>query len=81
MSFIQKILRFILPSKVFAAIEAGTRQWLAECPCGHKRDYFEAGGIRYKACGNPRVLLECPNCRKATMHLVQKKTEEEKLTL
>ena len=77
LSTVQKLFRFILPSKAFAAVEAGTRKWIAVCSCGHKRDYFELGGIRYKAAGNPKILLKCPKCQKATMHLVRKKNDEE----
>ena len=32
-------LKFILPTKAFAAVKAGTKEWLAECPCGHKRHW------------------------------------------
>ena len=46
-----RFLRFILPAKAFAAVRAGTKQWLAECPCGHKRDVWDSGGVRYKAAG------------------------------
>lgn len=37
-------LRAILPASWFEAVRAGTRQWLIECPCGHKRDLWDAGG-------------------------------------
>ena len=72
-----KFLKFILPARAFAAVEAGTRQWLIECPCGHKRDYWDAGGVRYKAVGEPRQWGPCPQCRKKRWHKVRKKTEAE----
>ena len=72
-----KFLKFILPAKAFAAVEAGTRQWLIECPCGHRRDYWEAGGVRYKAVGEPRQWTICPACGKGKWHKVRKKTEAE----
>ena len=76
-----RFLRFILPAKAFAAVREGTKLWLAECPCGHKHDIWDAGGIRYKAAGEPRKLAHCPACGKATMHKIRKKTEEEKQTI
>ena len=72
-----KFLKFILPAKAFAAVEAGTRQWLIECPCGHKRDYWEAGGVRFKAVGEPRQWSPCLQCGKWKWHKVRKKTEGE----
>lgn len=73
-----RFLKFILPAKAFAAVRAGTKEWLAECPCGHKRDIWDSGGVRYKATGEPRCLGYCPACRKNTMHKIRKKTEAEK---
>ncbi len=46
-----RFLKTILPAKVFAAVREGTKQWLAECPCGHKQDFWDSGGVRYKAIG------------------------------
>ena len=71
-------LKFILPTKAFAAVKAGTKEWLAECPCGHKRDLWDSGGVRYKAVGEPRQFGYCSSCGKSTMHKIRKKTEAEK---
>ena len=76
-----RFLRFILPDRAFAAVKAGTKQWLAECPCGHKRDVWDSGGVRYKAFGEPRDLARCPACGKMTWHRIRKKTDAEKLEL
>ena len=73
-----RFLKFILPAKGFAAVRAGTKEWLAECPCGHKRDIWDSGGVRYKAAGEPRCGGYCPACRKNTWHKIRKKTEAEK---
>ncbi len=68
-------LHWILPEKVFRALEKGTRKWLQECRhCGYKQDYWEAGGIRYKAVGEPGKLLYCENCKKLRFHKVRKKS-------
>ena len=71
-------LKFILPAKAFAALKAGTKQWLIECPCGHKRDLWNAGGARYRGTGQPRQLWHCPACDKSTMHKVRQKTQAER---
>jgi len=42
-----KFLKFILPKRAFNAVKAGTKKWLIECKCGHKRDYWDLGGVRY----------------------------------
>jgi len=77
MSGIQRFLKWLLPARWFEAIRTGTKLWVAECPCGHVRDYWEAGGIRYKAAGEPRQIAKCPACGKMTWHRVRKKTEQE----
>ncbi len=76
-----RLLRFILPARVFAAVESGTKEWLAECPCGNLQDYWGAGGVRYKADGEPRRLTYCPSCKKSTMQRIRKKTDAEKLKI
>jgi DNA-directed RNA polymerase subunit RPC12/RpoP len=73
-----RFLKFILPAKAFTAVREGTKQWLAECPCGHRRDLWDSGGVRYKAAGEPRQMGSCPACGKATLHKIRKKTEAEK---
>ena len=76
-----RFLKFILPARAFAAVKAGTKAWLAECACGHKRDVWDSGGVRYKAAGEPRQLARCPACGKATMHKIRRKTEVERQQL
>jgi len=78
MSWIQRFIKFILPAGAFAAVQEGTKLWLAECQCGYKYDLWEAGNIRYKASGEPRQLMYCPSCGKNTMHVIRKKTAVEK---
>ncbi len=51
-----RLLRFLLPAKAFAAVRKGTKLWLMECRCGNKQDYWDAGGLRYKAAGEPRKM-------------------------
>ena len=73
-----KFLKFILPKFMFEAVKTGTRKWLAECPCGHKRDLWDIGGVRHGGLGEPRQYRACPKCGKGTWHKIRKKTEIEK---
>lgn len=71
-----RILRALLSENAFRAVREGTRQWLIECPCGHKDDFWQRGGVRFKAVGEPRHWTGCPDCKQATWHRVRRKTEE-----
>ena len=77
MPFFQRLLKTVLPTRAFAAVEADTRQWLIECPCGHKLDFWDSGGVRYKAFGEPRQLSPCPRCGKVRWHKVRRKSPRE----
>ena len=70
-------LKKLLPEHWFEAVKSGTKQWLMECPCGFKRDFWDAGGVRYKAFGEPRQYLSCPQCKQGKWHKIRKKTETE----
>ena len=72
MSGIQRLLRILLPSKVFANIEAESRAWKIECPCGFSCSIWDAGGIRYKAAGSPRRLRHCSQCGRTIWHVLKK---------
>lgn len=63
MSFIQRFFTTVLPRRAAASMEAESRAWKARCPgCGFAKSVWEMGGIRWKAKGEPRVLLRCPGC-------------------
>ena len=73
-------LLWLLPEKAFRAIERGTRQWAQVCStCGHVQDFWDAGGVRYKACGEPGKLMFCENCQKLHMHKIRMKTHNKRL--
>ncbi|MFC1454423.1 hypothetical protein ACFLQL_04490 [Verrucomicrobiota bacterium] len=76
-----KFLKLILPGTWFEAVKTDTKKWLLECPCGHKRDFWDAGGVRYKAAGEPRQWLKCPKCGHMKWHKIRKKTDTEKQQL
>ena len=73
MSRSQRFFTRFAGAETAAAMEAHSRAWLVRCPhCGHERSIWDLGGIRYKAAGNPRLRLSCPNCGKAGWHEVSK---------
>lgn len=72
----QRFLKWILPRSLFDAWRRGTRSFILACPCGHKRDLWDAGGA--KGAGNKqRTLARCPACNKVRWHEKRKKTAEE----
>jgi hypothetical protein len=75
MSWIQKLFTSILPRSWAAALERESRAWKVICPCGEVRSVWETGGIRYKAAGNPKRLLNCNRCGQRTWHQVEYRKE------
>lgn len=73
MSFTQRLFTAILPRRWAESMESESRAWMMQCPCGYEISVWEAGGIRYKAAGNPRVRRRCPECESRTWHQVYKK--------
>ncbi len=69
----QRFLQRLLPETAFRAIEEGTRQWILECPCGLERDFWDAGGVRYKAVGEPRMYAVCERCAKGRWHKIRRR--------
>ncbi len=72
----QRFVQAILPRGFFEALEAGTRTYMLECPCGHKRDLWEAGGLKYEGT-EKRTLARCPDCGERTWHHKRKKRPDE----
>jgi hypothetical protein len=74
------ILSRLLPEKSYEALERKTRLWLIQCnECGHKRDFWEAGGLRGGGVGEPRKWNHCPNCNAGHWHKVRRKTAEDRI--
>jgi len=61
-----------LPRRWAASVEAESRAWQVLCPCGFSRSVWELGGIRWKAAGEPRRRLWCPQCEQRTWHKMTK---------
>lgn len=66
MAWLQKLLLGMMPAKMREAAIADTKQWRIRClTCGHWRDLFSLGGIRYKAASKgKRTLCRCSVCGK-----------------
>ena len=65
--------RLEIPRPAVSAIEAGTRKWVIECKCGALQDFWETGTIRYKAVGEPRMLMACASCGKLSLQKVRRR--------
>jgi len=72
---IRKILKLILPQKLFQKVEDESKKWFMACDrCGYPISYWEAGGIRAGAASRKKkVLGRCPNCKKYKFFSVIKK--------
>ena len=73
MSTLQKLIVAVLPKKWSDSIEAGSRTWIAHCPCGFERSFWEAGGVRWKAGGKEKVYLSCPQCGRSHWNTIYQK--------
>lgn len=71
---IQKIVKFFSSKEKFAAIEKETKEWKFTCSsCSTTHNFWELGGVRYKAKGEPMVRIKCPNCSETAMQKVYRK--------
>ena len=81
MSKDHRFLKAVLTQRAFERVKNETRQWLIECPCGFKQDFWDAGGLRSKGSGRPRQLTFCPRCEKPTWQTVRRKTSETEVSV
>ncbi len=56
-------------------VEAESRMWMFTCDCGEAWSIWDAGGVRYKAAGEPMKLSECPGCGTRKMRKLQKRVD------
>jgi len=76
MTLLQALLTKLLPRKWAAEMEAESRDWMMRCPqCNHERSIWEAGGIRWKAAGNPKRWIRCPQCGTTARHTLHRQSE------
>lgn len=55
------------------AIKKESNQWKFTCEaCNKRSSIWEAGGIRYKAKGEPKMRIKCPKCGEKSVCKVTK---------
>jgi tRNA A-37 threonylcarbamoyl transferase component Bud32 len=64
----QRFFQKWFPAHWFENMQRESQAWHLVCECGHATSYWDIGGIRYGASGNPRKLMRCPACRQITWH-------------
>jgi hypothetical protein len=75
-SGVQRFFKALFPENMAADMEAESRKWMIRCPnCGHERSYWDVGGVRWKAAGNPRLYRRCPQCERRSWHYVYYKKD------
>lgn len=71
---IQKFLLTLMPASWRAGAEGESKQWMLKCPnCQSELSYWDRGGIRWKAAGNPNIKGVCSNCGQMVWFHVYKK--------
>ena len=71
-------LRRVLSTAAYRSLEQKTRKWIQVClKCGHKQDFWEAGGVRGGGVGEPVKLQYCEACEKNRFHKIRKKIAQE----
>ena len=74
MSGPQRFFKSILPRRWAEDMEAESRQWMLRCnSCEFEESYWDMGGIRWKAAGNPTIRRRCPNCGRVGWHTVTRR--------
>jgi uncharacterized protein with PIN domain len=65
------------PQKLAEEMEMESRSWMLRCAeCKHERSFWEMGGIRWKAAGNPGKHGRCPDCGKTGWLTVHRKPDK-----
>ncbi len=75
----QKILTGLLPRSWAQPMETESREWMTRCSCGQEQSVWDAGGIRWKAKGTPKRLMNCPACGTQSMQTLYRKRPEDEL--
>jgi len=70
MGILQRLITSFVSKGTAQALEAESRKWMLQCPCGAEQSIWAIGGIRYKAYGAPRVWRRCAKCGKRKWHRI-----------
>lgn len=69
----QKAAKFFSSAKKFIAMKDESMQWIFICnKCDESSSIWDAGGIRYKATGQPKVSVRCPKCNTVGIYKITK---------
>ena len=56
---------------LFEKMKAESQTWIMHCPnCGQQTSVWDAGGLRYKARGEPSWRRRCQTCGEVAFHKV-----------
>ncbi|MBL1280998.1 MAG: hypothetical protein COA33_012030 [Fluviicola sp.] len=73
----QKIMRFFTSKERFAEIKKESIQWGFTCEeCKERTSFWDIGGVRYKATGNPIMQFACPKCKVKRLQTINKLEEK-----
>ena len=74
----QKFSKRFASEEKFEAMKQESLLWGFTCKnCSTWSSIWEIGGIRYKAKGNPRMRIKCPECGVKAMQKITKKEENQ----
>lgn len=76
---VRNIILSIVPKSWALSMEAESRAWMMKCEgCNHEISVWDAGGLRWKAKGNPRRMILCNGCGQLKMHTTYLKSSDYK---
>jgi hypothetical protein len=76
MSWFRKVVLKLVRPGTARAMEEESRRWNMRCPCGGQISVWDAGGLRYKAAGNPRRKWVCAACGERTWHTLSQRPRD-----
>lgn len=77
MPVIRSMISKVMPRSLAAQAEAESKQWMITCEvCGFEQSVWDAGGMRFKAAGEPRIRRACPGCHKTGWHTITRRRDE-----
>jgi RNase P subunit RPR2 len=69
----QRLVKWFSSSARFEKMMEESKQWKFTCKhCNEVSSVWDAGGIRYKASGNPKVMLKCIHCGKSGVNEINR---------
>jgi hypothetical protein len=72
LSLAQGIAKLFSSKSKFREIADESKLWLFTCVCGKQSSIWDIGGVRYRASGNPSLLVKCPYCKQKSLQRIYK---------